>query len=312
MGRLLLNQILKLTTEELFNALGGILQSYYQKVSISPAEYILAEGDIPIALVAHLDTVFPESSRAEMELFYDQEQDVMWSPDGLGSDDRAGVAMILALISQTDMRPHIIFTVGEETSLDGARALSNMPCPFKDLSYLIELDRQGYQECVFYGCGNKNFQAYIQTFGFQKRKGSYSDISFIAPAWDTACVNLSVGYFNEHSLGEYLNLKCWHNTFIKLKRMLKSGNLEHWEYKGREKPSFNTGSCDFCDNDFPFVSLKPVVIDRDVELRLCPNCLSSAGAKVCSVCGRMFIPFSSNTVCEKCFDAYTYFMNKEN
>jgi hypothetical protein len=306
MGRLLLNQILRLTTNELFEALTSILPSYYTKISSSPHEYIVAEGSIPIALVAHLDTVFSENSRADMEIFYDEEQKVMWSPDGLGTDDRAGVAMILALISQTDMRPHIIFTVGEETNLDGARALSEIPCPFENLSYLLELDRQGYQECVFYGCENTNFQTYIQTFGFHKEKGSYSDISFIAPAWNTACVNLSVGYFNEHSLAEYLNLDCWHDTFMRLKRMLTAGNLEHWEYKGRKK-TFHTATCDYCDKEFPIVTLKPVVIDRNSELYLCPHCRESAGVKVCSVCGKAFLPFTNEQVCDKCWDAYTYF-----
>ena len=43
--------------------------------------------------------------------------------------------------------------------------------------------------------------------GFQTEIGSFSDISIIAPALGIAAVNLSSGYYNAHTLHEYINRK---------------------------------------------------------------------------------------------------------
>ena len=125
------------------------LKSKYKKVIETP-DYICAEGDIPIALVAHMDTVFPIPAR---EIFYDRSKNVIWSPSGLGADDRAGVFAILQILKQ-GLRPHVIFTTDEESGALGAMALGNEECPFKDLRYIIELDRRGANDCVFYDCDN--------------------------------------------------------------------------------------------------------------------------------------------------------------
>ena len=95
---------------------------------ISTREYIVAEGSIPICLVAHLDTV---NENPPEEIFYDQEQRVMWSPDLLGADDRAGVYAIIRILSD-GYRPHIIFTTDEEKGALGAQKLIEdfSECPF--------------------------------------------------------------------------------------------------------------------------------------------------------------------------------------
>ena len=41
-------------------------------------QYIFAKGNIPIMLVAHLDTVHKTPVK---ELFYDKKKDVLWSPE---------------------------------------------------------------------------------------------------------------------------------------------------------------------------------------------------------------------------------------
>lgn len=69
------------------------------------------------------------------------------------------------------------------------------------------MDRQGNNDAVYYDCDNPLFEEYITRFGFVTDIGSFSDICFICPAWGIAGVNLSIGYFNEHSLGEHLRVK---------------------------------------------------------------------------------------------------------
>ena len=101
-----IEQFFQLTQASLLKIMGRYLESKFEKV-YRTQEYIVAVGDIPVAIVAHLDTVFttpPEN------IFYDRVKNVMWSPDGLGADDRAGIWAIIKIIKTTKLRPHIIFT----------------------------------------------------------------------------------------------------------------------------------------------------------------------------------------------------------
>ena len=179
-------------------------------------DYIIAFGDIPIALVAHMDTVFKQPAS---EIFYDTRKNVIWSPTGLGADDRAGVFAMVQII-KSGLRPHIILTTDEEIGGIGATMLGKEECPFEDLRYLIELDRRGENDCVFYDCANEEFIDYVETFGFKESFGSFSDISMIAPEWEVAAVNLSIGYRDEHTTSEVLFVSHMFNTIDKVKKML--------------------------------------------------------------------------------------------
>ena len=65
----------------------------YQAI-IENDSYIFAEGDCPICLLAHMDTVFNSTPDY---FYYDQDQDVLWHPGGSGFDDRAGIFAIITL-----------------------------------------------------------------------------------------------------------------------------------------------------------------------------------------------------------------------
>ena len=226
----ILKTILRQTQDELYNFLVKFLKIKYDKVDCQESRtYIAAEGDIPIVLIAHLDTVFIDSSRKNMVIFYDQEKKVMWSPNGLGTDDRAGVAMILKLLNETELRPHILFTTHEESDAEGACEAA-VAMPFKKINYCIELDRQGYNDSVYYDCDNKEFEKYINNFGFCTQEGTFTDISIICPEWKVAGVNLSVGYCYEHSYIEHFAFNSWYETYNKLCKMLIDKGNKHWKY----------------------------------------------------------------------------------
>ena len=188
----------------------------------------MAEGDIPIGLVAHMDTVFPIPAD---EVFYDREKNVMWSPEGLGADDRAGVFIILQIIRK-GLRPHIILTTDEEIGCVGASAvIEDYPNhPFKELNYLIQLDRRGSNDCVFYDCDNRDFVKYIESFGFVETIGTFSDISIICPDWQVAGVNLSVGYRDEHSTSEILYIQSLKRTLNRTIKMLLDKKSKAYEF----------------------------------------------------------------------------------
>ena len=158
--RTLNNQELK-TMESFFQAsqsslkkaLTQYLKARYKRV-ISTRDYVIAVGDIPVALVAHLDTVFPYLPE---NIYYDRVKNVMWSSDGLGADDRAGVYAIVQILKY-GYRPTIIFTTDEEKGCVGAGILSEqIKTAPTELKYIIQLDRRGSNDCVFYSCAKSLF-----------------------------------------------------------------------------------------------------------------------------------------------------------
>ena len=292
----LFERLVSLSQQELHKTLGVYLKGKYKNIIIEK-EYIVAIGDIPIALVAHLDTVFYNSVE---EMYYDQKKGILWSPQGLGADDRAGIFAILQII-QSGLRPSIILTTDEERGGLGAQKLSKKPCPISNLKYLIQLDRKGTNDCVFYDCLNPQFMKYIEEFGFVEKVGSFSDISFLMPAWQICGVNLSVGYYDEHSVAETLNINSLFRTIDIVCKMLKEENIPSFEYKEVSNvfdynavnyPYFyndedydTTIPCSGCKKHFFEFELIPIKGHKPKQY--CPDC---AVDKVnwCSNCGTSY------------------------
>lgn len=257
--------IASISIKALVTFLSEVLEMYgYENIHVDAENYIYAEGEINIGLVAHLDTVFcapPEY------IFHDPDECVIWSPDGLGADDRAGVEAILEILD-AGLRPHIIFCLGEECGGVGAQKLAKDFRP--QLNYLIEIDRAGVNDCVFYSCDNRDFVQYVEQFGFKEQMGSFSDITFLAPVWGCAAVNLSTGYFNEHSHTEYLDYSILECTICKIIAML-SDDEHKFEYIER----IGGTCCDFCGGRLSV--LKPYLIagtnDRVYLCKACYNML---------------------------------------
>ena len=213
-------QFFQLRQNQLLKAMKHYLGMKYDNI-IGTQDYLIAVGDLPIALVAHLDTVF---SAPPKNIFYDRVKNVMWSPDGLGADDRAGVFAIVQIL-KAGFRPTIIFTTDEEKGCLGAEKLINqIKTAPTELKYIIQLDRRGSDDCVFYDCNNPEFDNYVESFGFVTNFGSFSDISIICPAWHVAGVNLSIGYYDEHSISETLYIGQMFNTISKVKKMMEDAN----------------------------------------------------------------------------------------
>ena len=223
----LLEGLFKISPVGLMKAVSDFLQNKYSNVEATE-DYVYAEGSIPVMLIAHLDTVFREPIRI---FTYDEKRAVYKGMFGLGADDRAGVFAILKII-QSGLRPTIIFTTDEEVGgLGVTQLVKDFPeCPIPDLKYLIQLDRRGTNDCVFYDCYNEDFITYVESFGFIEAFGTFSDIAELCPAWDVVGVNLSIGYENEHTRYETLHLKPWMATIEKVKRMLKEKDIPDFEY----------------------------------------------------------------------------------
>lgn len=257
----------------------------YNYLVIEHENFLIAAGDSSISLVAHLDTVFVDTYKdkeeRDLEFFYDNEQKVLWSPDGMGADDRAGVYAIMDII-EADFRPSVIFTLGEEIGGVGANELvlyyPNVKEILPNVKFLIELDRYGKNDCVFYRCDNDKFISWVEKYDFIFDLGSYSDISVLAPAWGIAAVNLSVGYYDEHSLCERLYIDYLLNTISKVKKMIKDCDCG----KGPESTIY-----------IP----KKIKINNNNKQILCNKCL------VCKkpVTLKTSVKYGGNYICDTCF-----------
>lgn len=231
--------ILQLDQSELKNYCEEKLKALGYTDIRSNEGYTLALGTIPIVLVAHLDTVHKERPET---ILYDSEQKMLWSPQGIGGDDRCGVYAILKICEK--LKPCVLFTTDEEMGGQGARKfVQNIE--LKNVKFMIEIDRRGNNQAVFYSCGNKEFQEYILNFGFDSHYGSFSDISVLSPAYDIASVNLSAGYYNEHTKQEYICMSHLYNTINKVIEILEDENSKAYDYQ-QVKYIYNTSYVDTC------------------------------------------------------------------
>jgi hypothetical protein len=293
------------TDFELFRSIATMSQSSLKRAlsktlrkagySVHETNYfIFATGDIPVALVAHLDTVFKTPPK---EIFHDKESNVLWSPQGLGADDRAGVFAILKIL-QSGRRPHIIFTTDEEIGGVGAAALVKNKPKVNDIKYMIELDRNGEKDCVFYQCDNREFVDYVELFGFIEDYGSFSDISVLAPEWEVAAVNLSIGYRDEHSIAEVLFINHMMDTIQKVEDMLDDADAAPY-FKYVPIPMYM--KCDLCGKTNFSFRLLPIHNEHTGKPSYyCDKCLPTA--KWCMRCG---LPYNEETeipeICPDCF-----------
>lgn len=303
--------LVQMTQNQLISALPSVLKDAGYKEVVATKDYVYAVGKIPICLTAHMDTVFKTPAK---EVFYDREQNVIWSPTGLGADDRAGIFIILQIL-KSHFRPHICFCADEEIGSLGAMAIAARECPFKNLKYVIELDRRGTNDCVYYDCDNPDFNKYIESYGFIEALGSFSDICELCPEWRVSGVNLSVGYRDEHSTSELLFVQPMLNTLTQVKKMLKNGftaqkfpfiervepywmrNYHYGDYYNEKKEK-----CHSCGKYFGLGDLFPVKLLNGKTEYYCIDCAMD-NVEWCEKCGSAFEIDPKNPkekLCEEC------------
>lgn len=193
---------------------------------ISRNGFLYAPGEIPVLLVAHLDTVHYEPPSI---ICYSKDGRYMMSPQGIGGDDRAGVYMILQILHQVNC--HVLFCEDEESGGHGAKAFTKSGIKV-NVNYIIELDRKGDNDAVYYGCDNWKFREFIHGFGFQEAVGSFSDISILAPHLKTAAVNLSTGYYNAHRNHELIDTQVMASNVERVIELIMTP-AEHYMYQSK-------------------------------------------------------------------------------
>lgn len=222
---------------KLKEVLKQMLRKYYPEVIDENGFLYVRSQGVDVMLTAHMDTVHKEKCKKIVEIKQDG-QKILWSPQGIGGDDRCGIFMITELLKTTSFRPAIVFCEDEEIGCIGAGKFAkwlakNADTKELELKYIIELDRRNGNDAVFYDCGNEEFIKYIcDTTGYKEATGSYSDICEISPALDVASVNLSCGYYKEHTLEHYVIVEEMERTFLAVQTLLAAADtVEKFDYK---------------------------------------------------------------------------------
>lgn len=225
-------KIAKMHKDNLKGYLDSILQKKYDTVYNGDG-YLFAIGQIPVLVTAHMDTVHKDLVKKVNTTKY-KGKTYINSPQGIGGDDRCGIWVILELLKK-GYRPYVLFCEDEEIGRVGAKKFCKTELKeiLKECKYFIELDRKGYNEAVFYDCGNEGFQKYIcDTTGFELDYGSYSDISELSPETDIASVNISVGYYDQHTLKEIVVYEEMANTVSVVEKLFADiDNVKQFDYQ---------------------------------------------------------------------------------
>ena len=295
--------ICRMSQKQLHKGLKDIFSDMYgQQNVIDKEKYLYVRGTTPVLLVAHLDTVFKTPNRG---IYFDPEKNVIWGgATGLGADDRAGVFGIIWLISCYEFRPHILFVEDEENGGHGSISVvkDDIINP-ENFKYVIELDRANAKDCVFYDCANTSFMEYVESFGFNTARGTFSDISILCPAWKVAGVNLSIGYQNEHSLAEMLTIHWMLETLDKVALMLEDAeNAERYEYISAT-PEFGTCRCSYCGALTSYATAMTISKEYTQEGRemkkVCLNCMPDH-VSYCDKCHEFYEVEVAGDKCPEC------------
>ena len=240
-----LKMVCQATAKDLYTWLEQELGRYYGKDKIvATGEYLYCSGNLTMMLCAHVDTVFDEQPS---EFIINEITGTMSSPQGIGGDDRCGVYAILAILKALgpDKKPSLFFSTDEEVGgASTKKAAKDLKFRTRGTNYLIELDRQGSADSVYYKCGNDAFKTWINGFGFVEAQGTNTDICTLCKEWDLAGVNFSIGYMDNHRPAEVITFKHMEATIDKVLNIIEATdpeNLFPFCEKTYTAPTYNYG-----------------------------------------------------------------------
>ena len=175
--------------------------------------YFLKIGESKTIFACHLDTVSKTVDNVVHVI--DGEYIKTNGKTILGADDKAGVVILLYLISKKIPGLYYFF-LGEEVGCIGSTAAAKRKKDFKDYNKMISFDRKNVSSVITYQsslrcCSDDFANSLISEFAksdlkFEKDEGGvYTDSAEFVEIIPE-CTNISVGYFNEHTVNEKQNI----------------------------------------------------------------------------------------------------------
>ena len=119
------------------------------------------------------------------------------------------------------------------------------------------------------------------------------------PAWNIAGANLSVGFYNEHSLTEYLRYDQLQDTIDEVLKLVRdSDKLPSYSYEAIDKKN-DICCCFYCGNSTSIVDIA-LVRNNDHVYMICPKCANKIIGK-CKYCNEPTFTFGDNPIiCPAC------------
>lgn len=172
----------------------------------------------------------------------------------LGGDDRAGVEIMLRLINDGCRDYDYLFCFDEEIGgVGSSKFADDYSESLNNYGSFISLDRRGDDEVATYGYDNNNLVNVFTVLGYREVMGSFSDCCSLSSESDVACINLSVGYNNEHTSNEIQNLATIDTTYNVLNMGEVKTALTKIKYKQESRPTYYRD--DWYDTDTPLPML---------------------------------------------------------
>lgn len=167
-------------------------------------------------VVAHMDTIHNFTSARELII----KNNIITAryiksgiQCGLNADDCNGILVALQLL-ETLPNLKVCFTTQEEIGGVGAYEAANNIEFFLNVRYLIQADRRGNKDLITHTNGIdsasekfvEDIQSLMEKYNYSESIGTFTDIGVLASKLLISGVNVSCGYYNEHTFKECCNI----------------------------------------------------------------------------------------------------------
>jgi hypothetical protein len=206
----------------------------------SPEKFLYIEGSRKnkVLLVAHADTVWTIKKNGDI---IDTRKEIIREgmfirneSGPLGVDDRAGCAIVWLL---KDLGHSLLITDGEEVGRIGSYFLVNQNKDIFDRinnihQFIIEFDRRNGKDFKCYkNAGTEEFRKYLSEKTNYKEPDTVGFTDIVNLCSKLCGVNLSIGFYNEHSEDDYINIEEWLHTLNLCRNWLSEEKLPRFELK---------------------------------------------------------------------------------
>lgn len=290
--------LLVMKQEDLFKYISDKYGKY--NTGFYPNNFIVLKSSNTLKpmLCVHLDTINDASNKKPKYsdfVYNTKKKTIQLSKNSklscVGGDDRCGVYIIDKYFDELIKKYHIGFFCDEEVGGIGSGNASKLLNEDSSISCFIGLDRKGTNEVATYGYDNEDLIQAFTSLGYKEANGTFTDASKLASEGILACVNLSVGYANEHTKLEFIDVSVIDKT---AKTLIQVELLEdYYEADNRYKYSkYGKYSRDIWeDYDDNYKEFSYLETQEQLELGNCICCGTSehhrqliGGDVLCEVC----------------------------
>ena len=230
------------SADEILSKFAGLSGAIPRGTGLQRFVFVEGSRENRVLLVAHADTYWDSQYGREINGKHDpiEHNGVIKNEDcGLGADDRAGCAIVWLL---KDMGHSILITNGEERGRKGSNYLMDSHFDIAktinyDHQFVVQFDRANSHDFKCYDVGTDSFREYIisTTQYSEPDRCSFTDIVTLCRA--VCGVNLSIGYHEEHTAGEYLVVDEWLNTLTICREWLSATKLPRFDLHTATQPN---------------------------------------------------------------------------